>query len=69
MEEEYIFHNFFLCDCFAEDRRTLASTVGVLVPDIILEVMLNIKNAWEVVASYVHAVLRVKRKDERLGDF
>lgn len=62
-------HTTFVCDRFAvaEDRKALASTLGTVAPDIVVEVMLSNKDAWNEVAPYVHAVLRAEQ-DIFLGD-
>lgn len=40
-EEDDVTHTFLVCSCFIEMRRTLASNMGGIAPETIMEVLLS----------------------------
>ena len=61
-------HTFFECGRFDDDRRLLASTLGSFTPDSVVGEMLESKEKWGAVASYVQKVIRTKRDEGCLSD-
>lgn len=67
-EEDDAHHTFFRCKRFTEERGLLSSTVGVVTPDTVVDVMLQNEDAWKAVAIHANIVLRTKRDEGCLSD-
>lgn len=58
-----VYHTFFLCDKWAQRRRSLESDLGPISPNNIAELMLRGEIPWNQVAQYVEDILRTKKVD------
>lgn len=65
-EEDDVAHTFFRCGRWETQRRALQSTVHTtFTPETTAAIMLHSPSEWDAVASFVEAVLRRKKTEER----
>lgn len=59
-------HTLFVCDAFENWRRQLFGELGLeLTPDNLVDTMLEGRNSWEMISSYVSRVMSMKTEEER----
>lgn len=67
-EEDTVNHTFFECDVGAMERNALVDAIGVVTPDNIITIMLDCEDKWNIVAVFIEAVLRKKKRLKYLED-
>jgi len=61
-----VYHSFFEFDAWESMRSRVNTLLGTTIsPRSVVELMLQIRGSWSIVAMFVHEVLRKKEEEER----
>lgn len=66
--EDTAYHTFFECEMTTVERNALVAAVGVVTPENIIRIMLDCEDKWNIVAVYIEAILRKKKRLKYLDD-